>query len=37
VAATTVSLSTRRIARQTLRLARLATGDYASADVGAPA
>ncbi|MFZ1282941.1 MAG: hypothetical protein WAQ75_02335 [Propionicimonas sp.] len=27
--------ATRRIARQTLRLARLQTGDYASADVGA--
>ena len=27
--------ATRRVARQTLRLARLATGDYSSADVGA--
>ena len=29
--------ATRRIARQTLRLARLATGDYSTADAGADA
>ena len=29
--------ATRRIARQTLRLARLATGDYSTADVGTDA